>query len=152
MKALSIRQPWAHRILYDGKDVENRDWPTSYRGWVLIHAGKRPDDGYFNDEIRDLPRGGIVGMVEILNCVTEWPGHWFFGKYGFVLHNPRPLPFIPCKGALGFFTPDIRAEVVRMWHADELTEGQGSKILSMDHIDFRALCDASVERAEETKR
>ena len=40
IRALSIRQPWCHHILHDGKDVENRDWPTKGRGWFLIHAGK----------------------------------------------------------------------------------------------------------------
>ncbi len=40
MKALSIRQPWAWLILHGGKDIENRDWATRFRGRVLIHASK----------------------------------------------------------------------------------------------------------------
>ncbi len=40
MIALSIRQPWAWHILHSGKDIENRDWPTRFRGRVLIHASK----------------------------------------------------------------------------------------------------------------
>ena len=36
--ALSIRQPWAHHILFDGKRVENRSWLTRFRGPFLIHA------------------------------------------------------------------------------------------------------------------
>src|SRR3990167_9411398 len=40
MKALSIRQPWAWLILHAGKDIENRGWPTSFRGRFLIHASK----------------------------------------------------------------------------------------------------------------
>ncbi len=32
IKALSIKQPYPHHIFYDGKDVENRDWPTKGRG------------------------------------------------------------------------------------------------------------------------
>ena len=28
IKALSIKQPYPHHIFHDGKDVENRDWPT----------------------------------------------------------------------------------------------------------------------------
>ena len=39
MKALSIRSPWWWFILHGGgKDMENRDWSTNYRGRVLIHA------------------------------------------------------------------------------------------------------------------
>jgi hypothetical protein len=42
--------------------------------------------------------------VEIVDCVSESSSPWFFGKYGFVLSNPRVLRNpIPCKGALGFF-------------------------------------------------
>ena len=40
MKALSIRQPWAWAILFAGKDFENRDWYTSFRGRFAIHAAK----------------------------------------------------------------------------------------------------------------
>lgn len=44
MKALSIKQPWAWLIVNGFKDIENRDWATTIRGPVLIHAGKQPDD------------------------------------------------------------------------------------------------------------
>ncbi len=106
-KALSIRQPWCHRILHEGKDVENRDWPTNFRGEVLIHASKG-FDSCDREEIQDLgmPLGGIVGMMEIVDCVTEMDSRWFFGNYGFVINNAMPIEFIPCVGALGFFTPD----------------------------------------------
>jgi hypothetical protein len=26
MKTLSVKNPWAHLIIYNGKDVENRSW------------------------------------------------------------------------------------------------------------------------------
>lgn len=142
MKALSIRQPWCHRILFEGKDVENRSWPTRFRGPVLIHASKSVAE--LEREERDIyPRGGIVGHAVIVDCVSSMDSDWFFGPYGFVLANVRPLPLIPCTGALGFFVPDIRETVARMWHAQELSEGQGAKILSMDRASFRALCDAA---------
>jgi hypothetical protein len=104
--ALSIRQPWAHHILFDGKDVENRTWPTCRRGLVLIHTGKTVDT-VDREEVtaRNMPLGGIVGVVEIVDCVTSMNSPWFFGPYGFVLRNPRPLPFVPCRGRLGFFCP-----------------------------------------------
>jgi hypothetical protein len=122
VKALSILQPWAHAILHLGKDIENRDWKPwnpglKFRGRFLIHAGKGFDhDGF--DWIADrlpglapegFPRGGIVGVAEIMDCVMEGPDSspWFLGPYGFVLENAKPLPFIPLKGRLGFFeVPD----------------------------------------------
>lgn len=119
MKALSIRQPWAWLILHAGKDVENRSWPTRFRGRFLIHAAK----GMTRDEyesapawIVDLPdfdqlrRGGIVGSAELVDCVTESDSEWFFGRYGFVLRNVKPLLFVPYRGELGFFdVPDSLA-------------------------------------------
>lgn len=122
--ALSIRQPWAWAILSAGKDVENRDWPTKFRGPVCIHAGKGMTPGEvseFSEVLGDLrldgkvdrsltgphyaslPRGGIVGTAEITTCIEASTSPWFFGRYGFTLANVRPVEFIPCKGALGFF-------------------------------------------------
>ena len=42
MKALTIKQPWVHAILYEGKDIENRSWQRDFRGW-LLHASAQPD-------------------------------------------------------------------------------------------------------------
>lgn len=118
--ALSIRQPWAWLILNAGKNIENRTWPTRFRGRVLIHASKGctqsewADAHYFMNlrklgadvpEIKDLERGGIVGECEIVDCVTNSNSPWFVGQYGFVLRNVKPLQFRACKGALGFFNP-----------------------------------------------
>ncbi len=129
MIALSIRQPWAWLILFAGKDIENRDWPTNRRGRIQIHASKgMTRDEYLNGihtlgEIKlagkapqgislpmpeALERGGIVGSVEIYGCVQRSSSPWFFGEYGFQLRDPKPLPFAAYKGRLGFFdVPEI---------------------------------------------
>lgn len=142
MKALSIRQPYAHNIIFDGKDVENRTWRTHYRGPVLIHASKNHQGIDKQDRLR-FQFGGIVGMAEIVDCVREMPRHspWFYGPWGFVLENAKELPFLPCKGSLSFFTPSIRAQIAQLWHDGTLSEGQGAKILSLDRVSFRRLCD-----------
>ena len=121
--ALSIQQPYAWAIIYAGKPVENRCWRRAprYRGPLLIHAGKRWYDGTFDDLDRrllqatvkmagsiavvppDMPRGGIVGIVDLVDVVREYDSPWFEGPLGLVLRNPRPLPFTPCRGALGLF-------------------------------------------------
>ena len=118
MKTLSIRQPWAWAIIEAGKDFENRDWPTKYRGSLLIHAGKKIE---YDDletvakmasipipEVKDIQTGGIVGIVDLVDCIEAtdelFEKHrWLFGPYGFQLANPRPLPFYPCRGQLGLF-------------------------------------------------
>lgn len=108
VKALSIKQPYPHYIFHKGKDVENRDWPTKGRGWFIIHAGVSKTELDMTDpDDAALPRGGIVGVARIVDCVTEMDSQWFYGKFGFVLRDAMPVPMIPCKGALGFFSlPD----------------------------------------------
>lgn len=114
MKAISIRQPWAWLILHGGKDIENRTWPTKFRGRVLVHAAKGMTRAEYDATqrrglmpfIRDMERGGIVGSVEIVDCVQQSDSPWYEGAYGFVLRDPQPVPFIPMKGALGFFNVD----------------------------------------------
>lgn len=53
--------------------------------------------------LKQLERGGIVGSVEIADCVSISESPWFFGDFGFVLREPKILPFLPYKGQLGFF-------------------------------------------------
>jgi hypothetical protein len=111
--ALSVRQPWAWLIVHGYKDVENRTWPTGFRGPVLIHAARRwtADERAQSEWVGDthgilvperLELGGIVGGCEI-DCVTASDSPWFQGRYGFVLRHQTPLPFVPLRGKLGFF-------------------------------------------------
>ena len=126
MPCLSIRQPWAWAILHLGKDVENRSWPTKHRGPILIHAGKwfrledvrkefflfmarqekfgTPEsDAKIFTEMR-TQTGGIVGVVTIVDCVRGYASPWAIpGQWHWVLADPKPLPFFPCKGRLGIF-------------------------------------------------
>lgn len=111
MKALSVRQPWAYLIVQGIKDIENRPWTTSYRGPLLIHASRQFDGSYSNTDIV-LPdiyeQGGIVGMVNLVDVITESDSRWFQGKYGFVLKDACTLPFMPLRGALHIFDVDTK--------------------------------------------
>lgn len=132
MIALSIRQPWASLILKAGKDIENRNWPTKVRGRVLVHAAKGMTRDEYEDAItfaidairadprnagaterqtlrelgfafEDLQCGGIIGSVEVVDCRRASASPWFVGEFGFVLRDPKPIPFTPWRGQLGFF-------------------------------------------------
>jgi len=127
--ALSVRQPWAHAILHGGKTVENRSWPTQFRGTIALHAGRsmEADDvaAFFKfiedrglggtwlqrSDVDTLPRGAVVGLVDIVDCVRTSSSPWFEGPYGFILASPRPISPIPCRGAQKFFDlpPDVLA-------------------------------------------
>ena len=122
MLTLSIQQPWAWAICNLGKDIENRSWPTKVRGAFLIHAGKRVDqDGYdyLYDEWRveapdkkNIGCGGIVGIADIVDCVSKSSSPWFFGPFGFVLREQRPLAFMPLKGTVKFFDTKYEGALV----------------------------------------
>lgn len=132
MKCLSVRQPWATLLALGLKDVENRDWYTSYCGPLLIHAGKQFEDeavGWILQRLDDIerkkfpmqksafPLGGIVGCVRMVDCVTDSESKWFVGDYGFVFDKAIELPFMPMPGRLGLFNAPteivarVRAEI-----------------------------------------
>ncbi|RKE35234.1 hypothetical protein B0G76_1295 [Paraburkholderia sp. BL23I1N1] len=143
MKALSVRQPWAWLIVRPDlvgaartaaiaagelKDIENRTWPTRFRGRFLVHASKGMTRAEYDDAqdplwasggptvelppFEQLERGGIIGVATIDACihpvdrVSKWHAD---GQYGFHLADSKPVPFIACKGALQFF--DVPVDV-----------------------------------------
>jgi len=127
MRALSVRPPWWWAILHLGKDIENRSWPTKFRGRILLHASKWwvfrhiCDDLDFIEQIAPNSMkldfatkhphtflksfgGCIMGSVEIVDCVTVSPSPWFTGPYGLVLRHPIAFTVpVAYKGALGLF-------------------------------------------------
>lgn len=125
MKAISIRQPWAWLILHAGKDIENRPRNWNFRGKLYVHASKRMTlDEYESAEffisdithlgepitlppLKELQLGGIVGTIEVTDCVETSESPWFNGPFGLVLKNPAPLPFVPFTGQLGLFSADL---------------------------------------------
>ena len=114
-KALSIRQPYAWLICKGFKDIENRSWPTKFRGRIYVHAGvsKVYLKNSVNDNKTRLSPGQIDEYSAVMNtlaygAITESSSPWFTGKYGFLLSNPVLYDHaIPCKGKLNFFKPDI---------------------------------------------
>ncbi len=125
-----MQQPWAWAIIHGGKLIENRTANWSYRGPLAIHAGQRYSDRGWNHELihdtyidADYPTldlGAIIGLVDLVDvhpdagCCRPW-GESSYTEGGgrtrrlvthLVLTNPRALPDpIPCKGALGLWTP-----------------------------------------------
>ena len=123
--ALSVRQPSAWAIIAGHKPIENRTL-ASIRvgrmtpGRIALHAAA----GLKEDEFRylhwrlhkhgvtcphplDLPRGAIIGSVEVTSIITASDNEWFGGVAGLTLQDPEPCDPIPCSGALGYFE----------WHA-----------------------------------
>jgi hypothetical protein len=125
MKAISIRQPWAWLVVNGWKNIENRDCRFKHRGPLLIHAGSwmtEADyeacrifvDGICDDLAMpapaDLPRGGIVGEVVVLDCVESHPSPWFTGPFGLVLDEACQCGLIKWRGIPGLF--DVPVETI----------------------------------------
>ena len=118
MKALSVMQPWAHCIVFKGKNVENRPRKTHLRGTVAIHASMKKDQERFDilkDEYKiklkmdEVAFGAVIGFADIVDVinrrqVTGKTRKWFVGDYGYVLSNFVALKKpVAAKGALGFW-------------------------------------------------
>lgn len=128
MKALSIKQPWLHAILHEGKDIENRTWSRDFRGWLALHASSKPiRDAAFPrgvpvPDLADLDYSAICGIARVVDIVTKSRSRWFWRpddesvNYGWVLADVTPLKTpVPCKGALGLWevSPDVARKVRR---------------------------------------
>lgn len=122
MKALSVKNPHAHRIATGEKTLEIRSWPTRHRGPVLICVSGRPDRqamaaasaSRLAGDGRHLPAGVMLCIVDVVGCrpmtaedakaaCTEFiPGH-----FAWELANVRAVKPVPIKGRLMLFTvPD----------------------------------------------
>ena len=86
------------------------------RGRIAIHSAKKQDDDWWKlaamledsatwEACHESPDGAILGTVELVDCVEESEEYSFFGPYGFVFANPRPLRKpIQVRGRQRFWT------------------------------------------------
>lgn len=90
IRALSIRQPYAEKILRGTKKIEYRSQRTHTRERVYIYASKKPGPARVFAEMNakpgDFPVGVLVGTVEVVDCTGE------AGDYEWHLANPERLP------------------------------------------------------------
>lgn len=127
MKALSLLQPWAEAVLFLGKNIENRKWPTNHRGPLIVHCSKGwdgdgekwitknwkkvasqyPADPSVFFAAARLRRGCFAGITDVLNCVPhdelllETP--WAFGPFCWLLANTTTCQVFEGPGQLGLF-------------------------------------------------
>lgn len=125
---LSVRQPWAWLILQGYKDLENRSQQCHKRGTIALHASTTNTKKEYAaalalianrglnitlPAIEELVTGAIVGLVDIVDCVTESDSPWFTGEHGWVLANPRPGTPYQQKGQQGFFSVDYQFQPLK---------------------------------------
>jgi len=123
MKALTICQPAAELIARSLKLVENRTWPTSYRGLFAVHSGKSrqwlidPRDWHYAAELPKtdtLAFGALIAVVELVDCVrvgalpADLRDHPFAeGPWCLILRNAKRIEPIPCRGNVGLWETDL---------------------------------------------
>jgi hypothetical protein len=79
MKTLTVRQPWADLIVSGRRHFEIRTWKPETMGWILIHAGRKPDEEacrHFELPSTRLTLGAILGKVNIRECIEFTPQKW----------------------------------------------------------------------------
>jgi hypothetical protein len=111
---------WA--LLFAGKDVESRAFPTAQRGRVLVHAAseraslresmaRRAEVSFLaglppSALPRILMRRAILGSIEIVDCVEDSRSKWAVpGRHHWICRNPQPLdePIHDVDGELEFW-------------------------------------------------
>lgn len=110
MKALSVRNPFAHFIFCGEKEFEFRTWKTDYRGDLLICSSAEP-------KIENTISGHalcVVQLNEIFEVTRE--NYRKFGLYkrelpdgkfyAWQLTNVRIIKPFPVKGKLNLFNVD----------------------------------------------
>ncbi|MBY0522212.1 MAG: ASCH domain-containing protein [Gemmataceae bacterium] len=144
MKCISLIQPWATLVVLGAKRYETRSWPTFHRGRLAIHASRRMPESAralcerepFRSILRqsgyrgsaDVPRGMILGSVELLDCLPahivrdelslDSPelhfGDFRRGRWAWRLQDAQPFPVPrPYLGRLGVYEiPDPAVEPV----------------------------------------
>lgn len=120
MKALSLHQPWASLIFDLRKTIETRHWEMHHRGLLAIHAAKTVDRDYcnlFNYDFRTIPRGAVLCIVNVEDCVRfphplakpDAYGDFEAGRYGFIFQVVKrfktPIPAIGRQGVFYWEEP-----------------------------------------------
>ncbi len=113
---LSVQNPWSELICLGLKDVENRSWPTDYRGRLYIHSSGSPmtpaeaKRELGASVLRDIPQvrswlqeglsksaaepwlisRAIIGYVDLVDCVRDSASPWAAeDQYHWVFADPE---------------------------------------------------------------
>jgi hypothetical protein len=105
-RVISVRNPWAWRIIAGLQAVEERTWKPSWRGVLWIHASKDSDlsaPAELWPPAGQLVNSAIIGHVTLAG-VAGRPGAWRW-----VLTDPRQLaePVTGVRGHLGLWLMDL---------------------------------------------
>ena len=128
MKAISIRNPYAHFILCDEKAVECRSWQTSYRGDILICSSANP-------KVKNTISGHALCVARLDSiepftkdhldaaCMGDMPEEKCFA---WRLTNVRAVKPFAVKGKLNFF--EVDDSLIEYLPDGDLSEEEANRI------------------------
>ncbi|MBY0524511.1 MAG: hypothetical protein K2R98_13995 [Gemmataceae bacterium] len=124
IRAVTLSPHCAWAIVTGHKPEEHRLRRIHHRGALLIHAGCKAPDPFLADGTPvppNLPRGVILGVAELMDCVERERG------FAWIMTNPRRFVSpITCPGNLGLWVPrEMTVSCARCYAAqpvDALTE------------------------------
>ncbi len=109
MKAISIKEPWATRILKDGKTIETRTWKTAYRGKLLLCASRYPKS--------DIS-GKAYAIAELVDCrpmrkddESAAMCKIYPRAYSWMLDNVMTIEPFEVLGQLGLFSVNVKGKL-----------------------------------------
>lgn len=133
MKALSVRNPWAHMIMVGEKELEFRTWQTDYRGDLLICSSANP-------KIKNTICGHALCVVKLHEVYEVTKDNYKdFGLeksdiadggklYAWQLIDVRLIKPFPVKGKLNFFNVDDNLIEIIDNGDDSLTDEEADEI------------------------
>ena len=142
IKVISLWQPWAEAMRRGVKRNETRHWPTHNRGWLAIHAAKKPIDKtdqdfldfarYWLGDLSKLSFGAIVCIVRLVECVRtetvletlseheELWGNYDENRWAWKTDSLTQLPApIPLVGHQGLFDWEMPPEITKLIPQEE---------------------------------
>ncbi len=130
MKAISVRNPFAHYILCAEKEYEYRSWQTDYRGDLLICSSANP-------KIKNTICGHALCVVR-LNDVIEVTtknyrdlglarGDLTGGKmYAWQLTDVRAIKPFPVKGKLSLY--DVEDTLIELLDDEDISDEEADAL------------------------
>lgn len=127
MKAISMMQPYAWLFANGYLTIDDRTWPTHYRGPIAIHASRQVHEVYYEflkkhtnwplPPLDGFDKGCIVAVGDLTDCsaprfstertpirpILERSHFGASGHHGFVFENVVPIPRMAFRGNRGLF-------------------------------------------------
>jgi len=110
IKALSLKEPWASKILNGEKTIETRTWKTKHRGPLLLCCSQKPKSQISGKAFAICELNEIRPMKK--SDEEEACCELYKGAYAWIIENVQPIIPFEQKGQLGLY--DVERSKVKL--------------------------------------